>query len=263
MTYDQEEMDRLHDILLDMMSDIHQAFVTESVDYYVVGGAAIGLLRNGDLIPWDDDIDIVFFRKDRDRVQNALLKHLSEKYIIETPNSHENHKGYLRVVKKDTCLIRSFKDRNYRGICIELFEMIDVPPNGIPRLLIDTISRNNILFNMAGDYVPKPLIPICIGMKRIGMSIADRIMSKHPCDCVAPMNKCFFNEIVPKEVFGTPREMSIRGHKMMFPERLDEYLRIVYGDYMTLPPEECRVPSYLILDTEHSWEEYSKDHPKS
>ena len=263
MMYDQEEMDRLHEILLEMMSDIHEAFTSESVDYYVVGGAAIGLLRNGDLVPWDDDIDIVFFRKDRDRIRDALLRHLSEKYIVEIPNSRENHKGYLRVVKRDTCLIRSFKDRNDRGICIELFEMIDVPPNGISRSLINLVSRNNILFNMAGDYVPRFLIPVCIGMRRIGMSIADRIASKHSYDLVAPMNKCFFDEIVPKEVFGTPKEMSIKGHRMMFPEKLDEYLRIVYGDYMSLPPEECRMPSYLILDTEHSWKEYSKDDLKS
>ncbi len=116
---------------------------------------------------------------------------------------------------------------------------------------------------MAGDYVPRFLIPVCIGMKRIGMSIADRVASKHPCDLVAPMNKCFFDEIVPKEVFGTPKEMSIRGHRMMFPERLEEYLRMVYGDYMSLPPEECRMPSYLILDTKHSWKGYSKDDLKS
>lgn len=141
--------------------------------------------------------------------------------------------------------------------------MIDIPPDGIPRLLIDVMSRNNILLNMAGDYVPSCFVPICIDIKRGGMSIADRIASRHPYDCVAPMNKCFFNEIVPKEVFGTPKEMSIRGHRMMFPERLDEYLRIVYGDYMTLPPEECRVPSYLILVTERSWKEYSEDDLKS
>lgn len=128
-------MDKLHDILLEMMSDIHEALTSESVNYYVVGGAAIGLLRNGDLIPWDDDVDIVFFRKDRSRIQDALLRHLSEKYIVETPNSHENHKGYLRVVKRDTCLIRSFRDRNDRGVCVELFEMIDVPPQGCAQII--------------------------------------------------------------------------------------------------------------------------------
>lgn len=62
---------------------------------------------------------------------------------------------------------------------------------------------------------------------------------------------CVFNEriffIYPRfkrEWFDRTEEYSIRGHKFTSMCSADDYLRFVYGDYMTLPPEKDRVPSH-------------------
>ena len=35
-----------------------------NVDYFIIGGSLIGCIRNGGLLPFDDDIDVAVFEKD-------------------------------------------------------------------------------------------------------------------------------------------------------------------------------------------------------
>ena len=251
------ETETLHRMLLQMTDDIHKAFMADGIPYYVVGGTAIGCVRdNGRMVPWDDDVDIVFDACWSEAVAESLRNHLSQKYIVEMPDSKENHKGYFRVVMPNTCLIRNVHDRNDKGISVELFPMIGVPEKSVRRRIQFMMSRLHILLNMAGDYVPKPLVPVCIGFRKAVRMVIDRIGSGDDCDCVSPLNGCFFDEIVPRDVFGKPTPHEIMGIAMMFPEDLEGYLGMVYGDYMSLPPVEKRVPTYLVLDTKNGWMEH-------
>ena len=97
-------MNRLHECLLEILLDIDVALTKSDIPYFVVGGSSIGHARNGKFIPWDDDIDLVFDDVYSDRVAESLMDNLSEKYIIEFPNSKENHRSYFRVVMRDTTI---------------------------------------------------------------------------------------------------------------------------------------------------------------
>ena len=39
-----------------------------NVKYWLDAGSAIGVLRNGGIIPWDDDVDIALYNKDINRI---------------------------------------------------------------------------------------------------------------------------------------------------------------------------------------------------
>ncbi len=252
-------MDELHEILIDMAQDIHHALVAESIDYWMVGGGSIGLKRTGELVPWDDDIDFVFLRKDTAIVERALIKHLSDRYIVERMNSPENHKSYIRVVKRGTCLIRNVHDKNAMGISVELFPMIGVAGSGFRRKLCLGLTKGLILLNMAGDYVPGPLRMLVIASEKVIGMMYDRIATEDGNPFWAPLNGCFFNQIVDKTYFGRPTAYDMCGRTLNFPEHLESYLESVFGDYMRLPPEECRVPTYLVLDTHDSWEPHLEE----
>jgi lipopolysaccharide cholinephosphotransferase len=62
----------------------------------------------------------------------------------------------------------------------------------------------------------------------------------------------------PVAWFEDPLVIDFEGHPMPVPRNYDEYLRISYGDYMQLPPEEeqiCRHDT-VFIDLEHGYAQY-------
>lgn len=244
----------MHDILLEMLVDIDNAISSRNIPIYIVGGTSIGLKRNGSFIPWDDDVDIVFDEKYSNDIENVLKSELSEKYIIESPNTVENHKSFFRVIKRNTCLIRNPNEKNSQGVSIELFPMVHVPDQGIKRKLYFGAMHCYIVLNNAGNYVPSFLRVFVLGAKKATKMFLDKMSTTSECTCVSSINGMFFHDIVPESLFGTPTYYSLSGKMLPFPEHLEDYLTYVYGDYMTPPPEEKRNPTFIVLDLENGWE---------
>ncbi len=247
-------MKGLHEILLEILIDIDDVLSSEGIPIYIVGGTAIGLKRNGDFIPWDDDVDVVFDEKYTDRIEEALRSRLSSKYIIESPNTIDNHKSFFRIVKRNTCLIRNPNEKNSQGVSVELFPMVKVPDRGMKRKLFFMAMRGYIILNDLGNYVPPSLRYFCIGAKKATKMFLDKLSATSECSCVSSINGMFFHDIVPESLFSTPTYHSLHGHMLPFPEHLEEYLECVYGDYMTPPPVEKQKPTFLVLDLDNSWE---------
>ena len=45
-------------LLYQLIYDIDRIFKNNNISYWVVAGTALGAVRHGGIIPWDDDIDI-------------------------------------------------------------------------------------------------------------------------------------------------------------------------------------------------------------
>ena len=62
--YDPEVLKRVQETELEILKDFIDLCDRHDIDYFGVGGTAIGAVRHQGFIPWDDDIDIGFLRKD-------------------------------------------------------------------------------------------------------------------------------------------------------------------------------------------------------
>ena len=61
--------------------DADEILTAEGVDYCFMFGTLLGLLRHGDFIPWDDDLDIIIF--DIEGFEKKCLKKFEEKgYVV-------------------------------------------------------------------------------------------------------------------------------------------------------------------------------------
>ena len=65
--YDPEDLKKLQNILLSMLKDILKICDENDINVFAVSGTGIGAARHNGFIPWDDDIDLGFLRKDFDR----------------------------------------------------------------------------------------------------------------------------------------------------------------------------------------------------
>ena len=65
--------------------------------------------------------------------------------------------------------------------------------------------------------------------------------------------------ILPKEVYGSePVKLPFEGRLLKVPADYKQYLQIIYGNYLELPPMEERTRHYTdaIIDFENSYEQY-------
>ena len=56
------------DLIYQQMQDTINIFDKAGINYHLVAGSALGLARNGGLIPWDDDVDFGIHVSDKDKL---------------------------------------------------------------------------------------------------------------------------------------------------------------------------------------------------
>ena len=59
-----EELKHLQAALFDMMIELDTFFKDQNITYSLAGGSALGVVRHGGFIPWDDDVDLLMPRAD-------------------------------------------------------------------------------------------------------------------------------------------------------------------------------------------------------
>jgi len=72
--YKPEVLKRLHNVQLQILSDFIRACEKYELSYFAVYGTAIGAVRHGGFIPWDDDIDVGMLRRDYDKFLQIFQK---------------------------------------------------------------------------------------------------------------------------------------------------------------------------------------------
>ena len=55
-------------------------------------------------------------------------------------------------------------------------------------------------------------------------------------------------EMVPKSIYGQGAFYLFENVKLRGPEHADDFLEIIYGDYMKLPPKEERKVHFRIIE---------------
>ena len=53
------ELRHLQMVILCIIKDVDELCKKNNIEYYLLGGSAIGAIRHKGFIPWDDDLDII------------------------------------------------------------------------------------------------------------------------------------------------------------------------------------------------------------
>ena len=80
--YDPATLARLQDVLRGMLDDFAALCAKHGIRWWTDAGTTIGALRDGGMIPWDDDIDLCMVRKDYERFLVLAEKELGDRYYV-------------------------------------------------------------------------------------------------------------------------------------------------------------------------------------
>lgn len=245
-----------------------------NLTWFFCGGCCIGTIRDGGFIPWDDDVDGFMPRGDYERLKK-IWKNTPE-YSIQFPSKKlETQNQFLTICANNTTFIKTYQkdlDINH-GIVLDILPL-DGCPTGIKRKFQKIWALLYSLFivgkaptnhgravKFAGDVV----LGIFRG-KKIRYKLwrfCEKQMTKYPieeCDYITELcsGPHYMQNEYPKECFDHVVRMEFEGHMMPMPSGYDKYLKMAFGDYMKLPPEDKRVchHDYEKLDVDHSYKIY-------
>jgi len=259
------DIDRIHLHLKLMMKEFHEICLKNDLKYYIVGGTCIGAMRHKGFIPWDDDVDIAMPRPDYDKLTKLDWQVLSDKlelkYYENTSNSPIH---YVKVVDKTTTLIEARYHNYVEGLYLDIFPLDGVESKSEKRFSKVWTLHSVIMKHCSTDSNDKGMKTIIA--KLIPLSIAHRYIDKLMRKSDYQSSEYVVNflgaygvkEIVPKSFFGTPRLMQFEEFSFYGPEKAEEYLANIYGNYMELPPVEKRVfkHNYYYINLELPYREY-------
>lgn len=270
----EEQLQKLHKVLLEILDDVLAVCREHGLRFILIGGSAIGALRGGGIIPWDDDIDIAMPRKDFETFCDIIRKTRGEKYSMLHPQDKDNFgrvipKIRLRGTEYRTILEQDLTDC---GVFIDIYTIENLPDNAIARAF-QGVMASGMGFALACrrlwrgrkwyaqltggvSFKVKCAIGLCLSFASYERwarwtdywhSRCKNENSKYvsiPADV-----RHYFGEMQPRQRLCTLKDVELNGRVCWVPEQVDGYLREIYGDYMQIPPVEKQERNcYLAYD---------------
>ena len=138
-----EDVRALQGVFLEMLKDLDRVCAEHHICYMAAGGTALGAVRHGGFIPWDDDADILMPRKDLDRFVEIFDEAMGEKYGLTSPNSKYMLESNISAIYKKHTRKVSFEAYNTpypKGIHVDIFAIETVPMNPLVRRIKGTVA---------------------------------------------------------------------------------------------------------------------------
>ena len=243
--------------LLDMLLYLDKVCKDNDIDYRIDGGTVLGALRHGGFIPWDDDIDVVIEdANDYNRLCRYLLNHPHPQYVLQNDKTDKGCIKYwstLRDLKSEYVHLDLHEQAidskmKYKGLQIDIFpyEAGVIPSLYFRYAKLGRRERYYIVnsywkartLHLIRKYVGNPILHL------ISRLFGNKNMFMHSYGEGFP---CRFH----RDVLLPHKPISFEGYVFPGPADPDRFCKILYNDYMNLPPLDKRVShlvTYNIVD---------------
>ena len=260
--------------ILEMVKYLDQFCKENGIEYYIIYGSCLGAVRHKGFIPWDDDFDIGMTLGNYNKFINLCKTKLdTNKYFLQTLDTDPNY--YLSFAKlrdiNTTLIEEKNKDISIQyGVYIDIFPIVGIPNNIFSRKMqainrAFALSSNINIINNKFLYIIFKLILKLFGKKQILKYCSNQAI-KYSCEDYNKWCSIFDGDgleinSTTKSIMGRPTYVPFEDILLPIPEKYDEYLKHIYGNYMEKPsPEQIKVKEHTayVLDLNHSYEDYLK-----
>lgn len=246
------EIEELKKIQLEILDDVAGFCKQHKLKYFLAYGTLLGAIRHNGYIPWDDDIDIHMPRPDYDRFLELYNKEQKKNKAIAPELDKKYRIPFAKVYRKGTIIKEfHFKPGTF-GVYIDIFPLDGYGNReqahkcGEMRRYMhvkNSIFLRDMKLSRILRLAITKLILLPFGIRKMIeriISIAKRHNYNHCEQIFSSYSRLAEKEIFPRSIFDSHRTVTFEGKEYCAPLDCDLYLRTLYGNYMTLPPEEKR-----------------------
>lgn len=249
------ELRHLQMVILGIIKDVDKLCRNNNIEYYLLGGSAIGAIRHKGFIPWDDDLDIIMTNDNYTKFLEICKEQLDkDKYylqegLIDWPLNYSKIKLRGTHIHEHEEYIDGVED----GIFIDVFKMDNVSGNPIIGRWQYFCAKYYLSYTMSvrtyksGSLKKRLMIASAFPLKCKSIRnffVKQTTIFNHK---YTPLLGFFYGRtrwksgVIPRKFFGKPTYVDFEDTKLPVAEHYHEYLTQVFGDYMKLPPKEQQV----------------------
>lgn len=267
------ELKQVQKVEQEILDVIHKICVENDLKYSLAYGTLIGAIRHKGFIPWDDDIDICMPREDYEKFIEIWPRYKFADYILQNINTDEDFtQNFTKIRKNHTTFLQPKEEelRYHKGIFVDIFPGDRVPASRVKRKIQFLNVAVNLLYsrkfgsdsnNKIMSLIEKALLAMPKSKYKKYRTIAQKNIAKYNNDKTLLL--VFANTInsarnyYPADIFEDLISVDFEGKSYYAYKDYDKCLRVEYGDYMKLPPEDERIWKHtpLLINYEKNYEE--------
>lgn len=260
---------------LEIAKEIRRVCNENGIRYYLAGGTFLGAVRHQGFIPWDDDMDIGMPRADYEKFCRIAPEKLNSQYLLQTWYTEDNYGlPFGKVMKRNTVYLEGKKSQRLKenGFYVDIFPLDYVPEEQEKRAELAArlvkiyrtklmksgyrpwLDNGKFLWKKRIGYLYYQMLSVFADQKQLARNydeLASEIaQSQWMCEQEALSAPKYF----ASSIFDAFTDYTFEGETFKGVRDYDQYLTVLYGDYMQLPPEDQRENRHQIVQVDFGQE---------
>lgn len=242
-------------LMIEILKYIQELCDKNGLEYFIIAGTLLGAVRHKGFIPWDDDIDIMMTKEDRERLIQLIKKDNNERFDVLDNSLDETFPLELtKVIMKGTScqLVKDLKSvANESEVFVDIFTIdffdkevsqkarkyVRLFENARKKSVIDSLSPGMFKNGLkVFRIVSRVLVPInLVKLYKNKYTVKEGRYLGYAVEESSDLI-CSYDDVYPI------KKIEFEGIEVCAPNNSKKVLEKQYGsNYMKLPPEEKRI----------------------
>ena len=257
--------------LLALLKEFDRVCRELDIPYILFAGTMLGAVRHEGFIPWDDDLDVLMFRQDYERLLKEADRVLNrDRFFLQKEFSDHWPMFFSKLRLNNTTCLEKYHPKDpqiHQGVYMDIFPCDNASRTELGRkfqflcskvVIAKSLDRRGYETNSKKKKLFMAFCRLLPGKQFHRWAIGGRVDSDVVHSFFAAASG-YQKNVYPRQMLMGRQMARFADGEYPIVKEYDQLLTQLYGDWRTLPPEKDRVCKQhaILVDLEHSYECYT------